>query len=56
MGFTPKNDLKNAAKGIDEWVELDGGNAYVLINFKWVTVDGNGSTELHIDFDTMRCE
>ena len=56
IGFAPKNDLKNAAKGIDEWVELDGGNAYVLINFKWVTVGDDGSTQLHIDFDTMQCK
>jgi len=56
IGLTPKNDLKNAATGIDEWVELDGGNAYVLINYKWVTVDDDGSTQLHIDFDTMKCK
>jgi len=56
MGFTVKDDLKYGAKGIDEWVELDGGNAYVLISYKWVTVDHNGSTQLYIDFDTMLCE
>ena len=56
MGVTPKHDLKNAAKGIDEWVEMDGGNAYVLINYKWVTVGDDGSTQLYIDFDTMQCE
>jgi len=56
LGFTVKDDLKNGAKGIDEWVELDGGNAYVLINYKWVTVDHNGSTQLDIEFDTMLCE
>ena len=56
MGLTAKGDLKYGAKGIDEWVELDGGNAYVLISYKWVTVDYNGSTQLHIEFDTMLCE
>lgn len=38
-GLTAKDDLRNGAKGIDEWVKLDGGNAYVLNNFKWVTID-----------------
>jgi len=33
-GLTVKEDLKKAAKGIDEWVQLDGGNAYVLVNYK----------------------
>jgi hypothetical protein len=56
VGLTVKNDLKYGAKGIDEWVELDGGNAYVLVNYKWVTVDDGGSTQLHIEFDTMSCE
>ena len=56
MGLTVNGDLKNGAKGIDEWVELDGGNAYVLVSYKWVTVDHNGSTQLSIEFDTMLCE
>ncbi|MBV1887899.1 MAG: hypothetical protein KUG51_01275 [Urechidicola sp.] len=56
IGFLPKHDLKNGAIGIDEWVELDGGNAYVLVNYKWVTVDNEGSTQLHLDFDTLLCE
>jgi len=56
MGLTTKNDLKNAAKGIDEWVELDGGNSYLLRNYKWVTVNHNGSTQLHVEFDTMLCK
>ncbi|WP_291135168.1 hypothetical protein [Flavobacterium sp. UBA7663] len=56
IGMSTKQDLSNAARGIDEWVKLDGGNAYVLKNFKWVTVDDNGSTQLHVDFDTMLCE
>jgi len=56
MGLTVKDDLKNGAKGIDEWVALDGGNAYVLTNYKWVTVKDDGSTQLQIEFDTMLCE
>jgi hypothetical protein len=56
MGLSTKEDLKYGAKGIDEWVKLDGGNAYVLKNYKWVTVDNYGSTQLNIDFDTMICE
>lgn len=56
IGLTVKNDLKNAAKGIDEWVELDGGNAYVLISYKWITVDYNGSTQLHVKFSTLLCQ
>lgn len=56
VGLTTQNDLKNGAKGIDEWVLLDGGNAYLLINYKWVRVDHTGSTQLHIEFDTFLCE
>ena len=56
IGFSVKDDLKNGAYGIDEWVKVDGGNAYVLISYKWVTVDHYGSTQLHIDFDTILCE
>ena len=56
MRLTVNGDLKYGAKGIDEWVELDGGNAYVLISYKWVTVDHNGSTQLSIEFDTMLCD
>lgn len=56
MGLSTKEDLRYAAKGIDEWVKLDGGNAYVLKNYKWVTVDHYGSTQLTIDFDTLLCE
>ena len=56
IGLTTRDDLKNGARGIDEWVKLDGGNAYVLRNYKWITVDHNGATQLHIDFDTIICE
>ena len=56
VGLTVKNDLKNAARGIDEWVEIDGGNAFILKNYKWVTVDDNGTTQLFVEFDTFKCE
>ncbi|MFP9115996.1 hypothetical protein ACLI1A_18810 [Flavobacterium sp. RHBU_3] len=56
IGFTAKDDLRNGAKGIDEWVTLDGGNAYVLRNFQWISVGDKGATELHLEFDTLRCE
>ena len=56
IGFTVNNDLKNGAKGIDEWVQADGGNAYILNSFEWVSVDDNGSTQLIIYFDTLLCE
>ena len=56
METTTNEDLKNGARGIDEWVKLDGGNAYVLKNFEWTTVDQNGSTQLRVEFDTMLCE
>ena len=56
IGNTTTEDLKNGAKGIDEWVKLDGGNAYVLTNYKWVSVGNNGATQLYIEFDTMKCD
>jgi hypothetical protein len=56
LGLSVMADLKYGARGIDEWVALDEGNAYVLRNYKWVTIDYNGSTQLHIDFDTVLCE
>ena len=55
MGLTVKGDLRNGAKGIDGWVNIDGGNTYVLVSYKWVTVDDEG-TQLYIEFDTMLCE
>ncbi len=56
IGMSTKDDLRNGAKGIDEWVKLDGGNAYVLTNYKWVSVGNNGATQLYIEFDTLLCE
>ena len=56
VGLFAKNDLKNAAKGIDEWVELDKGNTFVLTNYKWTPTDNVGSTQLYVDFDTLICK
>ena len=61
VGLTVKDDLRNAAAGIDEWVSIDGGNAYKLTNFRWITIstDKYGSpsaTQLVIDFDTYICQ
>lgn len=61
VGFTVKNDLKNGAYGIDEWVLLDGGNSYVLKNFHWMTIgydmqNSISATQLFVEFDTYICE
>jgi hypothetical protein len=61
IGFTVEDDLRNGAKGIDEWVKIDGGNAYVLTSFNWVTVaidpkTNSQTTQLYIEFDTMLYE
>ena len=56
IGLSVRDDVQYAARGIDEWVQLDGGNAYVLVNYNWVTVDHYGSTQLNVTFDTMICE
>lgn len=55
LGFTLKEELRSAAKGIDEWVQIDGGNAYVLRSYNWTRVGSAGSTQLYVDFDTMTC-
>ncbi|MDA9018488.1 hypothetical protein N9H44_02400 [Saprospiraceae bacterium] len=56
MGLTVKDDLKNGAKGIDDWVDLDGGNTYVLLTYRWEVLGDNVGTQLHLKFDTMLCE
>ena len=56
IGFTVNNDMKNGARGIDEWVQADGGNAYILNSFEWVNVGDDGATQLLIYFDTLLCE
>jgi hypothetical protein len=56
LGLNPKADLKNGAKGIDEWVKIDGGNAYILNSYKWVNTDGLGTSQLFIEFDTYQLQ
>jgi hypothetical protein len=56
VGSTVKGDLKNGARGIDEWITVDSGNAYELISYNWLTIDKDGSTQLHLEFNTMLCE
>lgn len=56
MGLTIKDDMKNGAKGIDDWVKLDGGNAYILRNYQWIVVGDQGASQLHLEFDTMLCQ
>lgn len=61
VGLTVKDDLRNGASGIDQWVSIDGGNAYKLINFRWITISTDiygspTSTQLVIDFDTYICQ
>jgi hypothetical protein len=55
QGTTVKVDLKYAARGIDEWVKLDGGNAYVLTGYNWASVGDLGGTQLFVEFNTMNC-
>ena len=56
VGLTVNGDLRNAAEGIDEWVDVDGGNAYVLRSYNWEIIDEYGSTQLNVEFDTMLCQ
>jgi hypothetical protein len=61
VGLTVKDDLRNGAAGIDEWVSIDGGNAYKLTNYRWITISTDkygspASTQLVIDFDTYICQ
>ncbi len=55
QGLTVNGDLKYAAIGIDEWVLLDSGNAYVLKGFHWKSVGDQGGAQLFVEFDTMFC-
>lgn len=50
-----KGDMKKGAKGVDELIQLEGGNSYVLKNFNWKNFDSWGSTQLHLEFDIYDC-
>ena len=55
VGLTVQSDVNYGAQGVDEWVQVDGGNAYRMTNFKWINLL-DGSTQLVVYFDTMDCE
>jgi len=55
IGLTVSGDLENGALGIDEWVKADGGNAYSVANFEWISVGDRGATQLIVHFDTLQC-
>ena len=46
--------FRNGALGIDEWVKADGGNAYSLVNFEWISVGDKDKTQL-IACSATRC-
>ena len=61
IGALTGDDMKNGARGVDEWVRADGGNAYALENFEWISVSRGGeyggvATQLIVYFDTMSCK
>jgi hypothetical protein len=56
IGLTVEGDLQNGAAGVDEWVRIDGGNAYVLNSFEWISVGDQGATQLIVYFDSMLCK
>ncbi|MDE0472642.1 MAG: hypothetical protein OXH57_11960 [Ekhidna sp.] len=55
VASSANGDIKRAGKGVDEWIYLDNGNAYMLRNYKWVMRD-YGVSQLELEFDTMICE
>jgi hypothetical protein len=56
IGLSVHGDVENGALGVDEWVKADGGNAYALTNFEWISVGRGGATQLVLYFDTMLCK
>jgi len=56
IGFTVKGDVSNGARGVDEWVSADKGNAYTINNFEWVSIGDRGVTQLIIYFSTILCK
>ncbi len=35
MGLGLTGDMMNGAKGVNEWVQVDEGNSYILNDFEW---------------------
>ena len=56
IGLTLNGEVKGAARGIDEWVAADSGNAYSVGDFTWATVTDFGDTQLTVRFDTLMCK
>ncbi len=56
IGFTVHGDVSNAANGVDEWVNADKGNTYLINNFEWVSVGDQGATQLIVYFNTLYCK
>ena len=56
VGLTVYVDLQYGARGVDEWVQADSGNAYALNSFEWIHFARGGATQLFLYFDTMLCE
>ena len=56
IGLTVGQDVANGAVGVDEWVEIDNGNAYSINNFEWVTVGSDYGTQLILEFNTLLCD
>ncbi len=56
IGLTVSGDLKGAGLGIDEWVKVDGGNAYSIADFAWTSIGEMGTTQLTVHFDTLLCK
>lgn len=55
IAMTLSGELKGGARGIDEWVKADGGNAYSVVNYEWISVGDQGVTQLTVSFDTLKC-
>ncbi len=56
IALSVQGDVISGARGVDEWVEADSGNAYVLNNFEWISVGDQGVTQLVVYFDTLYCK
>ena len=46
--------LRQGARGVDDFVVADGGNAYIIRNADWVLIE-DGPSQLVLSFDTLNC-
>ncbi|MDR1725446.1 MAG: hypothetical protein LBR28_03545 [Bacteroidales bacterium] len=56
FAFCGSKFIKELEKEINKLVKLEGGNAYVLTNYKWITVGynyqyGTTAAQLYIEFN-----